>query len=160
MQFRHLCPSLGLLHLVYASERIVVLVTCSGLSRRKSGDRNRDSRSTATVLFLQVAFKFGDAAKALEKSDDTTISSLLKALPFEMMCDIVNVTPALEVEACTDVLQQAMGHVSLVQTQACTSAFSQACMALQVRVSSSTHAPGLHRDLLNCMLRLLRLLSR
>lgn len=81
---------------------------------------------------IQVAFKLGDVAKAREKSQDATISSLLRALPFEMMCDIVNVTPALEVSVCTDVLQQAMVDITSVEVQACKEAFSQACMALQV----------------------------
>jgi hypothetical protein len=50
-----------------------------------------------------------------------------------MMCDIVHVTPALEVAACTDVLQQAMADITSVDIQPCKEAFCAACMALQVR---------------------------
>jgi hypothetical protein len=51
-----------------------------------------------------------------------------------MMCDIANVTPAPEVAACTDVLQQAMADISSVDIQPCKEAFTQACMALQVSI--------------------------
>ena len=99
---------------------------------------HRFARSRADDSTLQVAFKFADAAKALEKSQDATISGLLRTLPFEMMCDIVNVTPALEVDACTTVLQQAMADIRSVENAACIQAFSQACTALQARPSSTS----------------------
>jgi hypothetical protein len=56
-----------------------------------------------------------------------------------MMCDIVHVTPVLEVTACTDVLQRSMEEYSdfTLQRTAEIMAFSQACLALQALVVDS-----------------------
>jgi hypothetical protein len=94
---------------------------------------NSLSRSNAKVWHLQAASKFGDAARARDKSQDATISYLVRALPYQMMCDIVHITPALEVAGCTDVLQQAMADITSVDIQPCKEAFCAACMALQAR---------------------------
>lgn len=103
--------------------------------------RSSDAQVTGPAHVMQVAFRFYKLAEKLGiRSGDEpaySISSLMRAIPFEMLQDIVNVTPIDEVAACVELLYEAMTGIERVSGVPCLGPFAYACSMLQSKVVES-----------------------
>lgn len=93
------------------------------------------------IRLLQIAFRFYKLAEkfGVKPGDEpsSSISSLMRAIPFEMLQDIVNVTPIDEVPECVEVLYEAMSGIERVSGVACLGPFAHACSLLRSKVVGS-----------------------
>lgn len=90
---------------------------------------------------MQIAFRFYKLADRLgiRSGDEPAYSfaTLIRAIPFEMLQDIVNVTHIDEVAACVEVLYEAMSGIERVAGVPCLGPFAHACSMLQSKVVES-----------------------
>lgn len=90
---------------------------------------------------MQIAFRFYKLAEKLQvRSGDEpaySIATLIRAVPFEMLQDIVHVTHIDEVAACVEVLYEAMSGIERVSGVQCLGPFANACSVLQSKVVGS-----------------------
>lgn len=90
---------------------------------------------------LQVAFGFYKLIEnsGIKQGDEPgySFASLIRALPFEMLQEIVSITPIDEVADCVEVLYEAMSGIERVNGVPCLGPFAYACSMLQSKVVES-----------------------